>query len=158
MTTTALFEDGSLSYRLSGDARIDFSFLISDVTRLMRQAFDTEMTEMGLTRSQWHALVYILRIGNPSQTELSGLLEMGRASTGALIDQLEKGGFVERRADENDRRVWRISPTKSAIAWAEEIAKLAELLANKVFKGLGSEDLEQAKKTMEAIRLNLMSK
>lgn len=158
MSEKNFFEEGSLSQLLSEDERIDFSFLISDVTRLMRQAFDTEMTALNLTRSQWHALVYILRIGNPSQTELSALMDIGRASTGALIDQLEKSGFVKRLPDSSDRRVWRIEPTNKALTSAEDIAKRAESLANKVFKGLQPSELRAAKETMELIRSNLRSR
>ena len=157
-STSKIFKDGSLSQLLSEDERIDFSFLISDVTRLMRQAFDTKMAALDLTRSQWHALVYILRMGNPSQTDLSALMDIGRASTGALIDQLEKSGFVKRLPDSNDRRVWRIEPTEKALCSAEEIAKHAESLANEVFKGLKSSELKTARETMETIRSNLTSR
>ena len=50
--------EANIKELLLNDDRISFSFLISDVSRLMRQAFDEKMATLGLTRSQWHALVY----------------------------------------------------------------------------------------------------
>jgi len=137
------------------DDRINFSFLLSDVSRLMRQAFDEKMAALGLTRSQWHALVYVLRIGNLTQTELAGHLDIGRAAAGLLVDQLEKGGFIKRIADPNDRRVWRIEATKQAISRAEAIAEQAESLAKSVFKNISDKDLAQAHRLLATIRETL---
>ena len=140
---------------LYNDDRINFSFLLSDVSRLMRQAFDEKMVDLGLTRSQWHALVYVLRIGNLTQTELAGHLDIGRAAAGLLVDQLEKGGFIKRSADPNDRRVWRIEATKQAIGRAEAIAEQAESLAAAVFKNINEKDLALAHRILETTRENL---
>lgn len=70
----------SLGFDLKGDPRIDFSFLLGEVTRLLRIAFDKEMEAIGLTRSQWHVLVYVLRLDSPTQTALAEALDIARPS------------------------------------------------------------------------------
>lgn len=143
--------------RMGADDRVNFSFLLAEVTRLLRSAFDEEMERLGLTRSQWHALIYVLRLEAPSQTELANALEVARPSVGALIDQLEKSGYVSREADTRDRRIWRVAPTKFALERAEEIARLSEIVANKAFDGLSQKQIEAASSALQSVRQNLTS-
>mgnify|MGYP000008576870 CR=1 FL=1 len=147
--------ENSFAERMGADDRVNLSFLLAEVTRLLRAAFDEEMERLGLTRSQWHALIYVLRLETPSQTELADALEVARPSVGALIDQLEKSEYVTREADPRDRRVWRVVPTAFALERSEEIARLAENVANKAFDGLSQIQLEAASSAIQVIRQNL---
>lgn len=140
---------------LRGDPRIEFSFQLSDITRQMRMVFDEDMAKLGLTRSQWHTLVHVLRLEHPTQTDLANALDMNRSSAGGLIDQLEKGGFIKRVADKQDRRVWRIKPTPLAEERAENIASAADLLAAKIFSGISPQDLDSARRVLQVLQDNL---
>ena len=142
---------------LQGDPRIDFSFLLGEVTRLLRRAFDREMEAIGLTRSQWHVLVYVIKLEGPTQTKLAEALDIARPSVGALIDHLESSGYVSRERDSRDRRVWRIVPTRLAIQQAEEFARSAEQVASKAFDSVVSHDLNAATVLLSKIRDNLKS-
>ena len=140
-----------------GDSRIDFSFLLGEVTRLLRRAFDREMEAIGLTRSQWHVLVYVIKLEGPTQTKLAEALDIARPSVGALIDHLESSGYVSRERDSSDRRVWRIVSTPLAIQQAEEFARSAERVASKAFGSVVSNDLAAATALLSTIRDNLKS-
>ena len=140
---------------MGSDDRVNLSFLLAEVTRLLRAAFDEEMERLGLTRSQWHALIYVLRLEAPSQTELAEALEVAHPSVGSLIDQLEKSGYVSREADPQDRRIWRVVPTRFALERSEEIARLAENVADTAFDGLSKKQLEAASATIQMVRQNL---
>ena len=139
------------------DPRIDFSFLLGEVTRLLRGAFDHEMETIGLTRSQWHVLVYVLKMDAPSQTALAEALDIARPSVGALIDQLENSGYVSRERDAHDRRVWRIVPTQLASQRAEAFAQSAERVATQVFASIEDRDLSAAMALLSTLRENLIS-
>ncbi len=143
--------------RMGADARVNLSFLLAEVARLLRVAFDQEMEQFGLTRSQWQTLVYVLRLGGPSQTALADALDVARPSVGALIDQLEKSGYVMRQADSQDRRIWRVMPTSLAVERSKEIAERAEKVANHAFKGLTKEQIEGAISVIETVQQNLTS-
>lgn len=101
-------------------------YVLSDVARLIRTAFDRRVREMGLTRAQWLVLTRLYRRPGASQSELAEMLEMDRASTGRMIDRMEKGGWLERRPDEVDRRIWRLYLTAEARKVHAKMWKTAE--------------------------------
>lgn len=140
---------------LRDDHRIEFSFLINDISRQMRKTFDQKMMLLGLTRAQWHTLIHVLRLGAPTQTELAEVLDVNRSSAGGLIDQLEKSGFIKRERDDHDRRVWRIGATKLAEKRAEDIAAYAETLADEIFAGISNRRLEDARQVLLTLQANM---
>jgi MarR family transcriptional regulator for hemolysin len=89
-------------------------YMVSDVARLMRTVFDRRVRDIGLTRAQWLVLTRLYRRPGASQTELASMLEIDRASAGRMIDRMERAGWVERRADQVDRRINRLFLTAEA--------------------------------------------
>lgn len=140
---------------VDSDPRIEFGFLINDVSRSVRKAFDRKMVLLGLTRAQWHTLVYVIKLGHPTQTELAEALDINRSSAGGLIDQLESSGFIKRKADPNDRRIWRIAATPMANMRANEIAECAESLMDDLFMGVSGSDLNFATRVLLKIQGNI---
>ena len=102
-------------------------YVLSDVARLIRTVFDRRVRELGLTRAQWLVLTRLYRRPGASQSELAEMLEMDRASTGRMIDRMEKGGWLERRPDEVDRRIWRLYLTAEARKVHAKMWKTAEV-------------------------------
>ena len=86
----------------------NFGFLIHDVSRLMRVAFDRRGRDLGLTRSQWWVLTALYAMEGVPQSELADYMDVEKATLGRLIDRLEEKGWVERRPDTIDRRVKRL--------------------------------------------------
>lgn len=89
-------------------------YMVSDVARLMRTVFDRRVRDLGLTRAQWLVLTRLYRRPGASQTELASMLEIDRASAGRMVDRMERAGWVERRADQVDRRINRLFLTSEA--------------------------------------------
>ncbi len=81
------------------------AFLIMEAARLQRTVFDRRVRKIGFTRTQWLALRRVHDQPGVNQSELADLLEVEKASAGRLIDKLEAFGWLERRPDDNDRRV-----------------------------------------------------
>jgi MarR family transcriptional regulator, transcriptional regulator for hemolysin len=92
---------------------IRLSFLIHDVSRMRRTAYDQLMKPLGVTRAQWWVLAHLSRHDGMMQTKLADALEVGKASLGSLIDRLVAGGLVERRDDPADRRAKRVYMAKA---------------------------------------------
>ena len=144
-----------MDIRFAANERVELTFLIGRVSRELRRRFDIDMASLKLTRAQWRAMLYVFRLKQPTQTELAEVLELGRASVGSLIDQLERRGYVARIVDEKDRRVWRVVPTSLAsVKWAE-IDEAGSHVATEVFAGFTEEDLLNVKRYMEKVILNL---
>ncbi|MGQ0620677.1 MAG: MarR family winged helix-turn-helix transcriptional regulator [Panacagrimonas sp.] len=101
----------------AGDASregIRLGFLIHDVSRMRRSAYDQFMKPLGITRAQWWVLAHLSRHDGMMQTQLADVLEVGKASLGDVIEGLESGGWVERRPDPSDKRAKRVYLTRPA--------------------------------------------
>ena len=109
-------EDNLMSTLGSTNAReaIRLSFLIHDVSRMRRSAYDQFMKPLGVTRAQWWVLAYLSRHDGMMQTQLADVLEVGKASLGDVIESLERRGWVERRPDPTDKRAKRVYLAKAA--------------------------------------------
>src|SRR5579862_1812284 len=94
---------------------IRLGFLIHDVSRMRRNAFDQIMKPLGVTRARWWVLAHLSRHDGIMQTQLADVLDVGKASLGTLIERLEEGGWVERRADPGDKRAKRVYLTRAAL-------------------------------------------
>lgn len=92
----------------------DLIVQLMDAARLVRTLADRRAREHGMTRAQWMILFRLRRLPGTSQRELAELLEVEPITVGRLVDRLEARGFVERRADPADRRVWRLHLTPAA--------------------------------------------
>lgn len=90
------------------DYRRDLLFLLNDVGRLLRVEADCRARANGMTRAQWVILLWLDREPGLSQKELADLLEVEPITVARLVDRLEARGMVERRADQRDRRIWRL--------------------------------------------------
>jgi len=83
----------------------EFTRLVFDVSRLWRVQVNETLGEFDLTASAW-AVLRILRDEGEGRTqkELAGELAIEGPTLVKLLDGLEKGGWIERRISEADRR------------------------------------------------------
>lgn len=110
----------------------DLFFLLHDVARLSRVEADKRARKHGMTRAQWGLLLRLSRNPGLSQKEVADLLEVEPISVARLVDRMAASGLVERRADEQDRRIWRLHLLPAATDMLAEINKQREILATMV--------------------------
>jgi len=101
-------------------------FLLADVSRLMRRAFQQQLEGSSLTLAQARALIYVSRHEGVRQVELAELLEVQPITLARLIDQLAEVGLVERRPDPGDRRAYQVFLTPAA---APHLAAIKQVVA-----------------------------
>lgn len=132
----------------------DPGFLISDVARQMRFAFDRAImdTDAGLTRAQWQALVHLFRRDGMSQSELASQLDIERASVGTVIERLETAGLVSRKREARDRRVRRVYVTPKARALIPSLSRKARSLYADMFGDITASDLATFVHVLRLIR------
>ncbi|HKT74652.1 MAG TPA: MarR family transcriptional regulator [Steroidobacteraceae bacterium] len=118
--------------------RLRIGFLIHDVSRLRRTAFDQRMKPLRITRSQWWVLSGISRHDGDgiTQTELANVLDLSKVALGGLIDRLERSAFVERRPDARDRRVNRVHLTSKGHSMLEKMAQIGDEMNGRIMKGI----------------------
>jgi DNA-binding MarR family transcriptional regulator len=131
-------------------------FLLHDVSRLMRKSFDDRVASLSLTRSQWWVLAYVYRDQGLTQSALAEILDVGKVTLGGLIDRLEGKGWIERRADPNDRRIKRIFLTESAEPIIDSLRVPAQEVYESSVAGLTESDREKLVDLLQSLKKNLI--
>jgi len=78
-----------------------------------------------------------------SQQELASKLQIHPSRLVAILDNLEKRGFVERRANPDDRRLYSLYLTKSGGEILEKIGKVAREHQDALLSALSKEERDQ---------------
>ena len=132
-------------------------YVLSDVARLIRTVFDRRVRDIGLTRAQWLVLTRLYRRPGASQTELADMLEIDRASAGRMIDRMQKNGWVERRADSEDRRINRLYLTADARRAHKDMWAVAEATVDDALAPLSAAEREQFTRLAARVKGQLQS-
>lgn len=132
-------------------------YVLSDVARLIRTVFDRRVRDIGLTRAQWLVLTRLYRRPGASQTELADMLEIDRASAGRMIDRMQKNGWVERRADSEDRRINRLYLTADARRAHKDMWAVAEATVDDALAPLSVAEREQFTRLAARVKGQLQS-
>jgi MarR family transcriptional regulator for hemolysin len=141
---------------LHEDLSRNFGFLLHDVARLLRTAYDRRIRKLGLTRAQWWVLTHLYRGDGVSQTELAETLEIEKPTLGRLLDRLEAKGWVRREHDARDRRMWRVHLTAEVEPALRTMRALAAELRRDALAGLDAAERERFVDTLLAIKRNLL--
>jgi MarR family transcriptional regulator, transcriptional regulator for hemolysin len=138
------------------DASPSYGFLLHEVSRLMRKRFEQNARDFGLTRAQWQTLAYLRHMEGCSQKELAELLEIEPITLGRILDRLQEAGLVERRADERDRRSWRLYLAGGASALLEKMCDVWQVTRSEATRGLSEEELARFAGVLMQIKVNLV--
>ena len=133
-------------------------FLLSDAARLLRRRFDQHARALGVTRSQWQVLFALSRNEGTNQGALADHLEVEAITLCRMIDRLEEGGLVERRADPADRRAWRLHLTDRARPLLEQMHGVGAQVLDEALAGLDGAARDALAAALEQIRSNLSQK
>jgi DNA-binding MarR family transcriptional regulator len=133
----------------------NLGFLLGDVARLLRCAFDERAREIGVTRAQWKTLVVLSRNEGSNQGTLADLLEIEPITLARMIDRLEEAGLVERRRDPADRRAWRLHLTAAAQPLMIQLRAIGDTLLEDVLAGISPAGRDGLHATLEHLRSNL---
>lgn len=132
-------------------------FLMHDVSRLRRTAFDGYVKPLKITRSQWWVLVYLARHDGMIQSDLAKLLELGKAALGSLIDRLEASGLVRRGADEADRRAKRIYLSTAGSQLIKEMQVRSHEMSERILDGLNDAERHSLVDLLSRVKHNLVT-
>ena len=142
---------------MTSDDERHIGFLISDVARLMRTAFDRRVRKLGLTRSQWLVINRLHRRPGATQSELAEMLEVEKATAGRMVDRMEKKGWVVRRPDAADRRVNRLHLTAEADLIQLQLARIADRTVDDALALLSARECEQFSEWMRRVKRQLQA-
>ena len=94
--------------------------------------------------------------GGLSQRELAEYLNLTPPSITAAIQKMERLGYIQRKPDEKDQRIMRLSLTEKSRECLEYIRDVQREMDRILQKGLSEEEVKILKKLLSSIWDNLM--
>jgi MarR family transcriptional regulator, transcriptional regulator for hemolysin len=140
---------------MPGSVDLNFMFTLGELFRLIRVYADKEAARYGITRAQWAVLAKVERSEGMKQTELAEQMEVQPITLTRLIDKLCDNGWIERRGDENDRRVNRLYLRKAARPLLAKLASLRSELTATALEGINPADAHRLLAQLESIKENV---
>ncbi|MEX2081105.1 MAG: MarR family transcriptional regulator [Dehalococcoidia bacterium] len=105
----------------------------------------------GLTVTQLRLLGFLYQEPGLSNAELADRLYVTRPSVSALLERLERGGFIRREMAENDRRAIRIWLTQDGEQGVVQLKGELLEFAAALFESLSDDQLNKAKAGLDAL-------
>jgi DNA-binding MarR family transcriptional regulator len=134
----------------------NIGFLVSDIARLIGVEYNRIMKPMGLTTPQFRMIMQLQREDGVTQSHLAKLLAVGKVSTSGLIDRLEQSGWIERRADPNDRRSNLIYLTDQGHAIEDHMLDTGKALTKQTLKNLSAKQRNDLIDLLVTVKENLL--
>ena len=135
----------------------NFGFLLKDVSRLSSKNFERHAGEvkLGLTLEQCKVLINLQRNQGITQVRLAYLTETDPMTLVRILDRMEQDGWLERRPDPGDRRVWRLHLKPAALPIMKQIWAIADEARGESLDGLDAVDIDRLMDLLERIHGNL---
>lgn len=133
-------------------------YKLSYISRLIRVRFDARAKEVGLTRAQWQAIAAIRFQEGATQRELAEALDVSSVTIGRILERLEEDGWIERRPDAQDRRVYRLHLTAAAQPILEQLGGIAAEEEQRTLARLSEEERHLLSDLLDKIIGNLEQK
>jgi MarR family transcriptional regulator for hemolysin len=133
----------------------NFAFCVAETAQAMRRDFDRRAATLGVTRAQWRVLTRLSRQNGLRQVELAELLDVEPITLCRMIDRLSESGLVERRADDEDRRAWRIHLTPKAGPLIESLRAIGETFLEDALEGVPEAEQRKVMNALARVRANV---
>jgi DNA-binding MarR family transcriptional regulator len=118
-------------------------FLISQLGFFSSKRFAETLKPLGIGPREFLLLRFVAALAGQSQQALAERLDVPPSRMVALVDDLEERGFLERRADSEDRRVRGLHLTKQGQAVLRRAGKVAVEYEAKLCSTLADGEREQ---------------
>jgi DNA-binding MarR family transcriptional regulator len=96
-----------------------------------------------LTPVQFSAMQTLLNKPDIEQAQIAALIAYDRATIGAVIDRLEKKGYVSRVVSKQDRRARQCRLTEQGKEVIDKITPVVEALQHDILAGLSRDERKQ---------------
>jgi len=131
--------------------------LIYMTTMALKNCLENRLRPYDLTTEQFHVLKSLDRESGIAQHQLSEAVAKSRANITRILDRLEKKGYIERRANPDDRRSSLVYLTQAGEELMARVrAELAGIEAE-VTEGLSERQVREIKDGLRRIRDNIIA-
>ncbi|UDL91287.1 MarR family winged helix-turn-helix transcriptional regulator [Mesorhizobium sp. PAMC28654] len=130
---------------------------LGQTAKLVAQAFDAALVEVGGTLPVWLTLLSIKSRALANQRELAGMIGIQGATLTHHLNAMETQGLLMRRRDPANRRVHQVELTEAGEAMFLKLRTAALGFDRRLRKGLSDERLVEFAEVLAALRANVGS-
>jgi DNA-binding MarR family transcriptional regulator len=116
-----------------------------------RAIAERELVSLGLSGKGFGALILLAQEGPLSQQRLGQRQGVDRTTMVAVVDELERSGYVERRRDPRDRRAYSLQATPKGRRVLQRAAEATERAEDEFLAPLPGADRRRLKRMLRAL-------
>lgn len=131
-------------------------FLLSDAVRTMTRAFSARIAVHCISMGTFQYLRILWEADGLSQAELAKQTRTRGPSAAAALQELERGGFVRRVADGDDRRKLRVLLTPAGHRLYDVVMPDIAAINQAMLAGFTAREQALLKQMLRRMRFNLM--
>ncbi|MFM2609753.1 MarR family transcriptional regulator [Vibrio chagasii] len=120
-----------------------FGWLVNVVANKASKDFDVELKKYGLTIALWPTLMCLWEEEGLTQRDIAAKSKVENSTTTRTLDKLEKLDLVERRADPNSRRSFRIYLTEKGKELEKDIIPVPARVNKELMSTLDADEQQQ---------------
>ena len=128
---------------------------IGAVSRCIYSIGDIKYKNINLQRGQFIFLLRICENEGINLIELSNLMKVDKTTSTKAVQKLIKEGYLEKKEDSLDRRIWRLYPTFKGLEVYKYIAKEEEKSNETYYKNFSEKEKEELVILLEKMRKNI---
>ncbi|HWJ50633.1 MAG TPA: MarR family transcriptional regulator [Solirubrobacteraceae bacterium] len=118
-------------------------FLLARAHLRAHAMFQDALSPLALTPKSFGSLTVIAEQGPLSQAALGEMLRIDRTTVVAVVDELERAGYVERGRDSADRRVHSLRATGAGREALRAAERIADSMQAELLEDLDPDEREQ---------------
>jgi DNA-binding MarR family transcriptional regulator len=130
---------------------------VARACQLMQQALARALAPLDIKPPHLDILVNLYRFDGISQQELAHKLLVGRSNMSMLLPQMEKRGLLERRLDQRDKRVLRLSLTDSGRELSEKAMRIQTELIDRTLSATPIDECQRLAENMDLLIKRMLS-
>jgi len=126
-------------------------YKLGKVMRKIQRYYENNLSSYGITPVQFYVLSALWEEEGLKFKELAGRLNIDGSTLTGILDRMEKGGFVERRDDPEDRRSLLVFLTDKSRKYGREMMHLAENLDREIRKQFAEKDFATFEQVLDRL-------
>jgi DNA-binding MarR family transcriptional regulator len=137
--------------------KLEFKVLrfVGTLSRAINSKADYNYKKFDLQKGQYMFITRICENPGINLANLSNILKVDQATTTKAVKKLIDIGYLNKQKDENDKRGYKLTPTKKALEVYEFIIEEEGKQLNISFKGFSEEEKKMADRLIERMSENI---
>lgn len=128
---------------------------VGTLSRAINSKADFKYKKFDLQKGQYMFLTRVCENPKINFVNLSNMLKVDQATTTKAVKKLIDIGYLNKEQDENDKREYKLTPTKKALEIYEFIIEEESKQLEISFKGFSEEEKQMATKLIERMSENI---